>query len=207
MEVTSVERASRYKVTVVFDDNSVITIKRREAEDYGLLPGAFLTDEAFEKLYKEILLPGAKKKAMDLLLAMDRTEGELREKLLSAGFGAKAAEEAILYVKKYGYVDDERYKKLYVENRSDRKSPMEIAAGLMRKGVSGAEARAAVKDYYTAEREAETACELLKKRHFDPFEEDYKKKQKHISYLARKGFSFSAIHDAEDRLKEEAEEK
>ena len=50
----------------------------------------------------------AKKKAMDLLLHNDRTEAELRERLLRKEFDADSVEDAVAYVKSFGYIDDER---------------------------------------------------------------------------------------------------
>ena len=48
----------------------------------------------------------ARRKAMSLLEHMDRTEKGLSERLRQAGFSAEAAEDAMNYVRSYGYIDD-----------------------------------------------------------------------------------------------------
>lgn len=48
----------------------------------------------------------ARKKAMRLLEHMDRTEKGLTDKLRQAEFSQEAVEDAIAYVKSYGYIND-----------------------------------------------------------------------------------------------------
>ena len=77
----------------------------------------------------------AKRKAMLLLTDMDRTEAELRRKL-SGSFSAPAVEEAVRYVRSFGYIDDERYAAHYAETASARKSRTQIRFDLQKKGLS-----------------------------------------------------------------------
>ena len=68
---------------------------------------------------------------------MDRTEAQLREKLLQAEFSPELVEEAVAYVKSFGYIDDERYVRNYIEYRSSQKSRRQLEQELQfRKGVS-----------------------------------------------------------------------
>ena len=57
----------------------------------------------------------AKLKALRLLERMGRTEAQLREKLLQAEFDSEMVEKAIAYVKSFGYINDERYVRNYIE--------------------------------------------------------------------------------------------
>ena len=67
---------------------------------------------------------------------MDRTEAQLREKLLQAEFSPELVEDAIAYVKSYGYIDDERYVRNYIEYRREQKSRRQLEQELQyRKGV------------------------------------------------------------------------
>ena len=78
----------------------------------------------------------AKLRALHLLTAMDRTEAKLREKL-QASYCEEAVETAINYVKTYGYLDDERYVRVYIESKSRTKSRKQIEQELIfNKGVS-----------------------------------------------------------------------
>ena len=67
---------------------------------------------------------------------MDRTEAQLREKLLNAEFAPALVEQAVAYVKSYGYLDDERYVRNYIEYRKDQKSRRQLEQELrFKKGV------------------------------------------------------------------------
>ena len=98
----------------------------------------FLDLDAEEKSEEEIKdeVRRAKLRALHLLTAMDRTEAKLREKL-QASYCEEAVEEAVAYVKSYGYLDDERYVKVYIESKSRTKSRKQIEQELIfKKGVS-----------------------------------------------------------------------
>ena len=87
----------------------------------------FLDLDTEEKSEEEIKdeVRRAKLRALHLLTAMDRTEAKLREKL-QASYCEEAVEEAVAYVKSYGYLDDERYVKVYIESKSRTKSRKQI---------------------------------------------------------------------------------
>lgn len=76
-----------------------------------------------------------KLKALQILTRMDKTEADLRAGLERAGFSSEAIQEAIEYVKSFGYVDDQRYAEKYVEYNKQRKSRQKIRYELMKKGV------------------------------------------------------------------------
>ena len=64
----------------------------------------------------------ARKKTMRLLEHMDRTEKGLTDKLRQAEFSPEAVEDAIAYVKSYGYINDARYARTYISFRMSPKS-------------------------------------------------------------------------------------
>ncbi|MDO5135666.1 MAG: regulatory protein RecX [Eubacteriales bacterium] len=77
----------------------------------------------------------ARRKAMQLLEHMDRTEKGLSDRLRQAGFTWEAAADALEYVKGYGYVDDLRYARAYLLSRQQSKSKARLFQELHRKGV------------------------------------------------------------------------
>ena len=68
----------------------------------------------------------ARKKAMRLLEHMDRTEKGLTDKLRQAEFSPEAVEDAIAYVKSYGYINDARYARTYISFRMETRSRQKI---------------------------------------------------------------------------------
>ena len=74
----------------------------------------------------------ARKKAMRLLEHMDRTEKGLTDKLRQAEFSPEAVEDAIAYVKSYGYINDARYARTYIPFRAsdERRGPSDCTGSL-----------------------------------------------------------------------------
>ena len=79
-----------------------------------------------ETIRRDVVFKRAKLRAMHLLEDMDRTEAGLREKLRQGLYPEDAAEEAVRYVKSFGYLDDTRYAENFVRSRKGSKSRREI---------------------------------------------------------------------------------
>jgi len=144
----------------------------------------------------------AKKKAMDLLLLKDRTVKELQDRLLKAGFSPEAVKTAMEYVNAYGYLDDERYARTYLEYHKGQRSRRELAYKLEQKGVSR-EIVALVLEDYQGQDEREAVSRLLIKRlkGRDPKDLTYEEWQKHLAYLARKGYSLPVAKGIIEEMK------
>lgn len=134
---------------------------------------------------------------------MDRTEAQLREKLLNAEFEAEIVEQAIEYVKGFGYLDDERYVKNYIEYRRDKKSRRQLEQELQfRKGVSRELIQKVYEELEPADEKA-LIRNLLEKKQYCSSGCDEKQRRKLIAALLRKGFHMGDILSV---LHEEAEE-
>lgn len=134
---------------------------------------------------------------------MDRTEAQLREKLLNAEFEAEIVEQAIEYVKGFGYLDDERYVKNYIEYRRDKKSRRQLEQELQfRKGVSRELIQKVYEELEPADEKA-LIRNLLEKKQYCSSGRDEKQRRKLIAALLRKGFHMGDILSV---LHEEAEE-
>lgn len=124
---------------------------------------------------------------------MDRTEAQLREKLLAAEFEPEIAEQALDYVKSFGYIDDERYVRNYIAYRSQSKSRRQIEQELLfRKGVSR-ELIQKVYEYTEPADEKAMIRRQLEKKHYCAAECDEKQRQRLIASLIRKGFHMGDI--------------
>lgn len=134
---------------------------------------------------------------------MDRTEAQLRQKLLEAEFTPEITEQAVDYVKSFGYIDDERYVRNYIAYRSVSKSRRQIEQELLfRKGVSQELIQKVYEDTEPADERAMIRRQLEKK-HYSASECDDKQRQKLVASLLRKGFHMGDILAV---MKEEPEE-
>lgn len=137
----------------------------------------------------------AKKKAMHLLTVQDRTEAALREKLALSGFAPSEVEEALGYVKSYGYIDDRRVAENMIRSAMGSKSRQMIMKTLQDKGVDRETALLAWEEV-TAEEgpdEDELIRKAVRKRCPKGIPEDPGELRRLIGYLARRGFSYSDV--------------
>ena len=129
----------------------------------------------------------AKLRALHLLTAMDRTEAQLREKLL-ASYDEEVVNIAIEYAKKYGYINDERYVRVYIESKSRSKSRKQIEQELiLKKGVSKELVERGFEEAQMTD-VSEVIQKYMQKKKIDPHNCEYEQKQKFFAYMLRKGF-------------------
>ena len=124
---------------------------------------------------------------------MDRTEAQLREKLLQAEFSTELVDDAVAYVKSYGYIDDERYVRNYIEYRRDQKSRRQLEQELQyRKGVPQELIQKVYEELEPAD-ERPLIRRFLEKKGYLPGETDDKTRQKMIAAVLRKGFRMGDV--------------
>lgn len=136
----------------------------------------------------------AKLRAMHLLGRADRTERGLRQKLL-ANYPEEVVEEAIAYVKSFGYINDRRYAENYIRFRAQSKSRVQILQELQRKGVSRETALAAWEEVSSTEEMDERSLirSLVLKQYPSSSTLDEGQMRRLQGYLARRGFSWEDI--------------
>ena len=114
--------------------------------------------------------------------------------LLNGDYPADIADEAIAYVKSFGYINDESYIRRFIESRKNSKSKKEIYALLMKKGVDMERVREILSEYYSAEDSLNAIRDLLtEKEAMIRRVLRIRKCSKIYGYLARKGFGYEDI--------------
>jgi len=141
----------------------------------------------------EELVKRAKLRAMHFLEVMDRTEEQLRTKLKRDSYPDDIIEIAMEYVKSFGYINDEKYAKRFVENKMHSKSKMEIKMALLQKGVSQEIVKDALEVCYEEDSESAAIQRILDKKHFSKDAATDLEKKKMYGYLIRKGFHYEDI--------------
>ena len=134
----------------------------------------------------------AKKRALHLLERMDRTEHQLREKLMASDYPVEVVEEAIEYVKSFHYIDDKRYAENFTRYRKENLSRQQIKQKLMQKGVDRDTISLAIEEEYDADERVHIR-KLLEKKHFDASSKDEGEFRRVYNYLLRRGFRSSDI--------------
>ena len=168
MTVTRIEPLTKIKFKIYLDGSFAFVLYKGELSRFGITAGAEISEETVERIRKEVIFKRARLRAMHLLEDMDRTEAGLREKLRQGLYPEDASEEAIRYVKSFGYLDDARYAENFVRSRQGSKSRREIQALLLRKGITSDKIEAAFESCCSEDGggEEEAIRKILKKKGF-----------------------------------------
>ena len=191
MQVTSVTPFDKRRVKVVLEEETAFLLYKGEAKRYQIEQGGELELAQYEEILHEILFKRARERVVYLLKSSDKTEKELRRKLAEGFYPQEAADHAISVVKKYHYIDDERYARNYVEQGALKKSRRQIIYDLQKKGI-GQETISGLLEECPVDEERQIQ-EFLRKRRYPGRDASPEEKKKIAAALGRKGFSYETV--------------
>lgn len=183
-------KKNKYKVHL--QGGMDLVLYKREVKAYGLEVGEELSEEVYQRILEETLIPRAKRRAMHLLEKQDRTRKNLEDKLRESDYPQTAIDAAIAYVESFHYIDDERYARSYVHFHQEGKSKRRIQQDLMQKGIDRDVITLVLEEEYETSEE-DMIRDLLRKKHYDPESADAKERSKMYRFLAGRGFSSGDI--------------
>lgn len=193
MIITKIEPVTKTKFKIYVEEQFAFTLYKGELSRFCLKEQGEITEEIISRIKAEVLVKRAKMRAMHLLNEMARTEAQLRQKLKQNGYPEDVIDDAVAYVKSFGYINDEAYIRNFVESRKGKKSRREIYALLGQKGLNQETVETVLDEMYEEHSDQEAIREILRKKHWDSEESDIKEKQKIYAYLVRKGFRYEDI--------------
>ena len=205
MRISEIIYLTKKKAKVLFEGGSSLVLYSGEIKKLDWHDGDEVPADTYDRVRNETVLKRARLYAMHLLQDQDRTEKELMDKLTHASYDDDIAIEALAYVKKFGYVDDERYAEHYINRNKNTRSRRAIRQELMKRGVAQETVTQMLDDAACEEDEYTAIARLLKKRHYHPVgesdedtdcpgrEEAQRERDKQLRYLASKGFPYSAV--------------
>lgn len=193
MFITSIIPFDNKRSKVRLDNGTDLCLYKGEIRKLHIEEGMDITDSIYQMICDEILIPRCRSRALHLLEKQDRTEQNLRTKLREGGHIEECIEDAILYCKDYGYIDDERYARNYIAFHQSNRSKQRLKQDLYGKGVPAMLIDKCLDEYFEAD-EADQIRELLRKRHYDPENATYEERAKQYRFLRGKGYSNDAIN-------------
>lgn len=198
--VTQMTPVGKTRTRVCLNEEQTLVLSNREIMQYGIQEGMELPEETRAALDK-MLYQKAIRKCGELLEGMSYTEKGLADKLIRGGYPGEIAGRAVDAMKKAHYVDDRAYAEAYLRSNHMRRSKRRIQQDLENKGV----ARELISEILSAweeesgcsaeESEAQQIREYLRKKNFDPAEQDWESRQKMMARLARRGYSFAVLEE------------
>lgn len=195
LQIKAIEPQEKGRALVRFENGMEVTLYKGEIRRLSLAEGTSISEEQYEAILHETVGIRAKKRAMHLLEKMDRTEQQLYDKLTQNGYPEVCIEEAIAYVKKYGYIDDLRYARQYIRWHQSKKSRQCLKMDLRQKGVARELIEQALEEEFDTD-EQKKIKELLERRHYNYADSDKKEQQRTYQFLMRRGFCSADIRKA-----------
>ena len=181
------------KCRIIIDDDIVVQLYKGEVRKLGIKADSQFSNESYNEMYN-ILNKRARERSLFLLKDMDKTEKQIRDKLKLGDYPEDIINNAIEFLKKYGYVDDIRYAKLYISSKQNSKSIKQIELELYKKGVNKENVSKVLLEMYLSNEKALNKLieKVIKKYDLN----DKTQYNKMCRYLLGKGFSYGEIQEA-----------
>lgn len=210
MFVTSINKLDKKKSLILLDEEIKISLYNSELHKYGIREQTELSDKTAREIFG-VLLPGrARERVFYMLKDSDKSEQDIRRKLLTAYYPGDIVETVISFMKDMKYIDDRRYADNYIRSNRRQKSMNRIKQELFFHGVEKSIICDAVNSFeeewdLLPEEQRNIIYKEFIRRKYDFQNEDEKLKNKLIQSLMRKGFSYDEIQSVYRKLKEENE--
>ena len=195
MEITDIAPLDKKRWKVYIDGQYAFPLYVSELRKYNIEAGAVLEENVYDDICS-LLMRRVRERILYLITDYDKSEQNIRQKISMAGYRGSFVDDAIDSLKEYGYIDDLRFARYYAESMRDTKgrSAFAISRSLYEKGISRD-----VIDTVMGELDIDEDAQILKVLSSKGYNEenirqiDDKERQKLISSLMRKGFSYDLI--------------
>lgn len=199
MIVTQISEASKSRCRIYIDGQFAFVLYKGELRQYHIKEEKELSAGNYREIMTKLLPKRAKLRCMNLLQSRDYTQRQLEDKLKQGDYPQECIDEAIAYVASYGYIDDLRYARDFIEYHISSKSRMRIEVDLMRKGIRSdviRQAFAELDELGVEQDENAMINDLLRKKHYCPDTATRQEQQRMYGFLYRRGFHADAIAQA-----------
>jgi regulatory protein len=183
------------RVSVYLDGKFAFGLAAIEA--VRLRRGQVLTGADIERLQAADDVEKAREKALRFLSNRPRSEWEVRQNLLKAGYGNETIERVLERLRGVGLVDDAAFVRYWLENRAQFKPKGAVALRqeLRRKGVDREVIDSVLEESDQAEDKAALQAALARAERYRQLPRQ-EFAQKLGAYLARRGFGYETVREA-----------
>ncbi len=139
--------------------------------------------------------------ALKLIEIRDRTQKEMRTKLLEKGYDEETAEKEIAFLKEYGYIDDERFAAHFTSDAINLKKwgKSRIRTELLRRGIDRNIIDDAIEEAFS-ETDDDRLYQEMEKRFRGADFGNMKERTRIFNFYLRRGFSPDEIKGAMNRM-------
>lgn len=188
------------KIHISIDGEYRFTVDEMYFASLYLKDGQEISDVEYSELESTVNTRRAYNCAVSLLSRRDHSERELLRKLNEKGF-SKGAQEAVDKLKISGYVDDERFCRVYSGEliRLKGYGRRRVEQELFLKGVSREIIKTVLEEFSF---DSENLINIIKRKYLSKMN-DEKGKKRVVNTLMRLGYSYGEIRDALKEIDEE----
>ena len=199
MEITKIEQQlknlTRYNIYI--DGEFVLGVYDDTLLKYQLRKGDEITAEKLAEIREYDEYNYGKNVAYKFLSYKPRSIKELKNKLTYKKISKESVEKIIEHLKKYQFLNDENYAKLYLEQRISNKGMGKsmVTFKMIDKGIDKEMISKVIDENYPEDKQIEAGKKLLEKylKKKQKVEDKLELKKKCYQYLFSRGFSYSII--------------
>lgn len=185
------------KIHISIDGEYSLTVDEMYFASLYLKDGQEISKEEYAALKETVNIRRAYNCAVSLLSRRDHSRAELMRKLKEKGYSA-GADTALKKLEQGGYVDDERFCRVYASEliRLKGYGKRRIEQELFRKGVDRDTVHG-VLDEFTFD--TDTLSDIIKRKYLSKMS-DEKGRKRAVGALMRLGYSYGEIRDALENI-------
>jgi regulatory protein len=198
------ERHGRAKIFV--DGEFWAELDAQVAAEHGLFEGAALSDAGLAGARVAGEKPLAMNRALGILSHRARAKGELRERLVQAGYAEETVSAVVVRLEELGYLDDEEFARNLAREEARKKyGPHRILGDLRRAGVDEEVAQETVEEEFAERSEYETALAIARQR-YNTGEGSDAQARRVYGFLMRRGYSSGVCAEVARKYRQETDE-
>lgn len=201
-----IQKKNKDRVNIFVDGEFTFACSAELVYKYSLFKNKHIDFEYISDVINEDNYIKAKNRALRILEKCIKTEKQVKERLIKLGYSYNTVERVLKFLKEYDFINDKKYAKMFIKEKTSKEGRNKIRFELLKKGVSEEIIQNEI-DLIECEKEKNSAFKLAKKRYkvLKKLEKnDGKIYKKLFNYLVRRGYEYNDIKNIlEDILKED----
>lgn len=192
-----IQKKNKERVNLFLDNEYAFSISTELVYKEGLRVNLNVDIEKLKDLVEKEEMLRCKNSAIRIIERNYKTEKEVRNKLIEKGYNENAINNAIDFLQKYNFLDDNTYTKMYVKDKLNSQGSNKIKYTLMKKGISKEMIEEELQNI-DRDDEKKVAMELAQKKlsSIKKSENDkYKISGKLYRFLTSKGYNYDIVKE------------
>lgn len=192
MKITQMimDKKNTNKIHIYVDGEYFVDLDAEVVFSLGLKKEEELDIVTLDKMQEKQKSVQCYNKSLALLSKNLKTQKQLKDYLYQKGFTTPVIEECILRLEKIGFIDDDRYAKMFIESKKSYKGKNAIVSTLISKGIPREIIDNNMKDFTSSS----DVIKSLEKKYMKNKTYDAKNIVKLKRYLLSKGFMYEEIN-------------